>query len=271
MKPRTLDGKVNLDLREGKINNMDLMYEIASAGKFLAVGRKMKPFTDLVQLTGDLDINDGVVRTDNLKAVISDGRMAASGTANLVDQSLNLRVTAVLSKEFSEEAGGTNVGGYLTTALANKNGELVVPLIVTGTFEKPRFAPDLGKIAQMKLENLAPTLSNPGELTSVLGAILGKKGKDGKEPGTEGEGQQDVLGGILDSLGGKKKKDEKQATTKEGEPAADKQPPAKPTSPLEEILGTLTGKKKTTKQAPAQPPAQPEKKEEPQQPPEQPK
>ncbi|MGH9600745.1 MAG: AsmA family protein, partial [Terriglobales bacterium] len=252
---RTLDGKVALDLRDGKINNMDLMYEIASAGKFLAVGRKMKPFTDLVQLTGDLDINDGRVRTDNLKAVISDGRMAASGAASLVDQSLNLRVTAVLSKEFSEEVGGTGVGGYLATALANKNGELVVPLIVTGTFEKPRFAPDLGKIAQMKLENLAPTLSNPGELTSVLGAILGKKGKDGKqEPGAEGEaGPQDALGGILETLGGKKKKDDQQTTSKEGEPAPDKQP-AEPSSPLEEILGTLTGKKKQpAKPAPAQP------------------
>ncbi len=269
---RTLDGKVNLDLREGKINNMDLMHEIASAGKFLAVGRKMKPFTDLVQLAGDLEINDGVVRTDNLKAVISDGRMAATGTANLVDQSLNLRVTAVLSKEFSEEVGGSNVGGYLTTALANKNGELVVPLIVTGTFENPRFAPDLGKIAQMKLENLAPTLSNPGELTSVLGAILGKKGKDGKqEPGAEGEASpQDALGGILETLGGQKKKDEKQTTQKDGEPAADKQP-AEPSSPLEEILGTLTGKKKASKQTPSQPPAQPQKTEEQQQPPEQPK
>jgi AsmA protein len=265
---RTLDGKVNLDLREGKINNMDLMYEIASAGKFLAVGRKMKPYTDLVQLAGDLDINDGVVRTDNLKAVISDGRMAATGTANLVDQSLNLRVTAVLSKEFSEEAGGTNVGGYLTTALANKNGELVVPLIVTGTFEKPRFAPDLGKIAQMKLENLAPTLSNPGELTSVLGAILGKKGKDGKqEPGADGDAApQDPLGGILDALGGKKKKEEPKDSTGTSEPTAEKQPAS---SPLEDILGTLTGKKKTTP-GPSQPASQPPKQEE-QKPPEQPK
>jgi len=169
--------------------------------------------------------------------------------------------------------GGTGVGGYLTTALANKNGELVVPLIVTGTFEKPRFAPDLGKIAQMKLENLAPTLANPGELTSVLGAILGKKGKDGKqEPGAEGEGQQDVLGGILETLGGKKKKEEeKQTTPKEGEPNADTQP-AQPTSPLEDILGTLTGKKKPAKQTPTQPPPQQQKPEDQQQqPPEQPK
>ncbi len=242
---RTLDGKVALDLRDGKINNMDLLYEIASAGKFLAVGRKMKPFTDLAQLSGDLDIQDGVLRTNNLKAVISEGRMAATGTASLVDQSLDLRVTAVLSKEFSAEVGGIGVGGYLTTALANKNGELVVPLLVTGTFEKPRFAPDLKKIAQMKLENLAPTLSNPGELTSVLGAILGKKGGNEESAGGEGsKGSEGALGEILDALGGKKQPpDSQQPQTEKDDPAA-KKGPAQPANPLEEILGALTGQKK---------------------------
>ncbi|MGH6629475.1 MAG: hypothetical protein ACREB3_07065, partial [Burkholderiales bacterium] len=147
--------------------------------------------------------------------------------------------------------------------------------IVTGTFEKPRFAPDLGRIAQMKLENLAPTLSNPGELTSVLGAILGKKGKDGKqEPGAASQGSQDPLGGILDALGGKKKKeDQKDGTAKPGEPVADKQP-AQTSSPLEDILGTLTGKKKQppAKSAPAQPAStEPQKPADQQQPPEQPK
>jgi hypothetical protein len=178
----------------------------------------------------------------------------------------------VLSKEFSEEAGGTNIGGYLTTALANKNGELVVPLIVTGTFEKPRFAPDLGKIAQMKLENLVPTLSNPGELTSMLGAILGKKAKNGKQdPGAEGQaGSESVLSDFLNALGGRKKKQEEKQAPPVGEPGASKQP-AQPASPLEDILGTLTGKKKPAKQTPAQPPPQQQKPGEPQQPPEQPK
>ena len=56
----------------------------------------------------------------------------AQGAANLADQTLNMHVMAVLSKEFSQRVGGTNVGGYLQTALANKNGELVIPVIVTG-------------------------------------------------------------------------------------------------------------------------------------------
>jgi len=188
-------------------------------------------------------------------------------------------VIAVLSKEFSEEVGGAGVGGYLTTALANKNGELVVPLVVTGTFEKPRFAPDLKKIAEMKLENLAPTLSNPGELTSVLGAIFGKKGKEGKqqEPAAEGEGSkasQDPLGGILETLGGKKqpKGEPQPAQKEEGKEPAAEEGSAQPANPLEEILGTLTGqKKKPAKKTSTAPQESAPQEQPPQQPPEQPK
>ena len=53
---------------------------------------------------------------------------------NLADQSLNLHVTAVLNKALSQNVGGTKVGGFMNTALANNQGELVIPVIVTGTF-----------------------------------------------------------------------------------------------------------------------------------------
>ena len=52
-----------------------------------------------------------------------------------------MHVTAVLSKGFSQSVGGTGVGGYLNTALANKNGELVIPVILTGSMNHPRFRP----------------------------------------------------------------------------------------------------------------------------------
>lgn len=241
---RSLDGSVVLDLRDGKIANMDLLYEIANAAKFLAYKQKMRPFTDVASLTGQVDLQDGVARTQNLKAVISEGTLAATGSSSLVDQSLNLRVTAVLSPEFSKEVGGTSVGGYLTTALANRKGELVVPLIVTGTFEKPRFAPDVEKIARMKLENLVPSLSDPGGLTQgILGAILGKKETPDGSQQPQGEAAE-----------------------------AKKEPAAPATNPLEDVLGAILGQQQKKKEqkpsqpAPQQPPAEQEQK-----PPEQPK
>ncbi|HXE89534.1 MAG TPA: AsmA family protein [Terriglobales bacterium] len=239
---RSLDGSVVLDLRDGKIANMDLVYEVANAAKFLGFKRTPRPYTEVSSLTGQVDLQNGVARTENLKAVISEGTLAATGSASLVDQSLNLRVTAVLTPEFSKEVGGTSVGGYLTTALANKKGELVVPLIVTGTFEKPRFAPDVEKIARMKLENLVPSLSDPGGLTQgILGAILGKKEKGEAQP--QGEPEQTE---------------------------AKKEPAQQPANPLEDLLGNILGQQKKKEQKPAQPPPQqPARQEE--EPPEQPK
>ena len=242
---RSLDGSVVLDLRDGKIANMDLLYEIANAAKFLAYKQKMRPFTNVASLTGHVDLKNGVARAENLKAVISEGTLAATGSASLVDQSLNLRVTAVLSPEFSKEVGGTSVGGYLTTALANNKGELVAPLIVTGTFEQPRFAPDFEKIARMKLENLAPSLSDPGGLTQgILGAILGKKDKTGSGQQPPGEPEQ--------------------TETK-------KEPAAKPANPLEDVLGAILGQQKKKEQKPAQPAPQQQPSGQEEKPPEQPK
>src|SRR5437660_799356 len=148
-----------------------------------------------------MNIQNGVAQTNDFKAFIDDGTIAAQGAANLADQSLNMHVMAVLNKEFSQRVGGTNIGGYLQTALSNKNGELVIPVIVTGTFQNPHFAPDLQKIAQMKLDNLVPTLSNPGALGSILGGVMGNNKQQGTnaQPGQK----QDTVGQILGALGGK--------------------------------------------------------------------
>ncbi len=131
-------------------------------------------------------MKNGLAQTNNLKAVIDGGTMAAAGLINLADQSLNLHVTAVLNKALSQQVGGTQVGGFMNTALANNQGELVLPVIVTGTFQHPQVAPDVQQIAKMKLDNLLPTSKNPGQLTTgILGAILGNKNQNGNASGAQ--------------------------------------------------------------------------------------
>ena len=158
-------------------------------------GNAEQTFTNLVKLTGAFDINNGIAQTNNLQAVIDGGTLAAQGTANLADQSLNMHVTAVLTKSMSEKVGGTTIGGYMSTALANANGELVIPVVVTGTLQKPQVAPDLKKIAEMKLRNIVPTGSNPAQATAgILGQVMGNKEQKGGVGGTVAQ--------ILGTLGG---------------------------------------------------------------------
>jgi len=127
----------------------------------------------------------------------------------------------VLNQGFSQRVGGSQIGGFMSTALANSKGELVIPALVTGTFEHPRFEPDVGAIAQMKLHNLLPTAGNPGALTSgILGALTGKGGGRG----------------ILDAISGKQ-------AGASAQPSDQKQPGA-----LQQIMDALHKDKPAPKQ-----------------------
>lgn len=236
---RTLNGTASIDLQNGKLANVDLLKEIASVGKFLQIGRSSQNFTNLVQMAGTLAIHNGVASTNNLKAVIDGGTLAADGLMNLVDQTLNMHLTAVLNKDYSQKVGGSQIGGFMNTALANNRGELVVPVIVTGTFAHPSFAPDVQKIAQMKINNLLPTSANPGQLTSgVLGSLLGKNGQS--------SGGQGGLQGVLGALSGKQQNNN--APTTDNNNAAQPQQQS-PQGAIGDLLNRL-GKKKQQQPAP---------------------
>jgi uncharacterized protein involved in outer membrane biogenesis len=180
----TLSGRVSLNLKDGKIANVDLLHHLSTIGQFNQTAQAIEPFTQLNQLSGNFDIRNGVAQTNDLKASISAGSMAASGVVDLAREQLNLHLTAVLSSNYSQSVGGTGIGGFLNTALANANGELVIPVLVTGTFQNPQFAPDLQRVAEMKLKNVLPGVDNPAALTKgILGQVL--RGKPG-QPGQSG-------------------------------------------------------------------------------------
>ncbi len=195
---KSLNGSMALNLTKGKLVGIDMLHQLATVGKFLQGGQKAdQGFTNIVQLTGNFDVRNGVAQTNNLKALIDGGTLGAVGAVNLADQSLNMRVTAVLSKAMSDMVGGTGIGGFMNTALANNKGELVIPVIVTGTFQHPSIAPDLQQLAQMKLQNMLPTSANPGALsTGILGAIMGQKGGQQQQQQGQQGGLQGILGGI---------------------------------------------------------------------------
>lgn len=180
---RTLNGKLIIYLAQGRLGGINLMNEIAAAGRFIGFAGQAAPFTDIVSLTGDVLVRDGVAASDNLMLRMQGGSLAAAGNVNLADESIDLRVTAVLERETSQQAGGSRVGGYLTTALINSRGEIVIPAMLTGTLSKPRFTPDAARFARMKMENVLPAAAGAVDLVkgkasgkSVLQTILGNTG-----------------------------------------------------------------------------------------------
>ncbi len=211
---RALNGTVDLNFNNVKYSGANISHELSTIAGFLnpnAGSQSTAGVTNISKMTGNILVKSGIAQTNNLNAALDIGNVGASGTANLVDQTLNLRVTAVLSQAASQKAGGNSVGGFMQTALANNQGELVVPAIVTGTFSNPKFAPDVQQIAQMKLKGMVPNLQNPGSLAGALQGLLGgqKPNPAGTQPQTQQQQQeqpQNPLDQVIGLFGKKKKK-----------------------------------------------------------------
>src|SRR6185437_12396288 len=245
---RTLNDTFNLDLTKGRIVGIDLLHQLGNVGKFLSgTPASSQPATNLLKLTGTFNVHNGLAQTNNLQALIEGGSLGATGAVNLVTNALNLHLTAVLSKWFSNKVGGTNVGGFMNTALANPQGELVIPVLVTGTFQHPIVAPDVQKLAQMKLQRMLPTTANPA-LGQAVGTLLG--GKNGQKPN---------VGNILGAIAGQAQRQQPAnsgqapAQPQPGQTQNQQQPKA---NPLGNVLNQIFGGKKQQQQ---QPPPQPQK------------
>ena len=217
---QTLNGPFSFTLSNGKLTKLDLVNELGKIAKFTGGGAGgAKGYTSISSMSGTFDVRNGVANTNDLKATLDVGSMAAAGTINLMNEALAMHLTAVLSKAYSQSVGGAGVGGYLNTALGNNNGELVLPVIISGTMSHPAVAPDVQKIAQMKLNNIIPNaagiLGGKGGAGGIVGALLGggsqQQNQQGQPAGkqaqpTQQEQLQDALGGLF---GGKKKKNPK--------------------------------------------------------------
>jgi AsmA protein len=167
---KALNGTINLNFNNVRYAGVDAAHELTSLLGSGKAAQKDQGFTNVLKMTGAILVKNGIAQTNNLQAALDIGNVGAIGTADLASQTLNMQV-----KAFSQQVGSGGVGSIMNAALANSQGELVIPATVTGTFQKPRFAPDVQKMAQMKLKGLLPTGANP--LGSLLGGLTGQKGQ----------------------------------------------------------------------------------------------
>ncbi|MCZ2149816.1 MAG: AsmA family protein [Bryobacterales bacterium] len=197
---RSLNGTIGLRLNDGRLTGVNILNELSRIGQFLGYAPKGGAITNILLLTGTMQIRDGLASTDDLKLAFDGGSLGASGSLGLADQSIKMKVLSVLSKQASDRFGGSKAGGYLTTALANSKGELVIPCLVSGSMAKPIFVPDGAEFAKLKAQSLLPSAGNPlGAASGIIGAIEG-----GKKEGAKGVG-----GALLDMLGGGRKNEQK--------------------------------------------------------------
>jgi uncharacterized protein involved in outer membrane biogenesis len=176
---RAMNGTMNLDFNALRISGFDVAHELGVIAGFVGPNSSSSKLTDILKLSGRIAVKNGIAQTDDVKAETSMGKLGATGTADLVNQTLNLKLLAVLPKDSAEKVGGTRIGGYMRTALSNNEGELLIPALITGPIKEPKFAPDVQTFVQMQKQRFIPGYQ-PGQkpadtIKGILGGILGGK------------------------------------------------------------------------------------------------
>jgi AsmA protein len=158
---KTLNGSIAFSLAKGELKNVNIQSELAKAGQLLGNSSLTNTgnSTPIKELSGTLNIANGVATTNNLKGALDNVSLTATGTFNLVNQDVNMHATATLP-------GSSGLG----VVLANNKGQTVVPVIVTGNMNHMNFVPDVAAIAKMRV----------GSLGGLLGAATGQQ-QDGKQ------------------------------------------------------------------------------------------
>jgi len=151
---KTLDGKGQFLFTNGAIKGIDLagMARNAKAAFGLAKEGEQKPKTDFSELNAPFTITKGLVNTTGTTMNSPFLRVQATGKANLVDESLDFRVEP-------------KVVGTLKGQGDTKEREgITVPILVTGTFSSPSFAPDMKGVLEKTIQDrlLAPKDASKG-------------------------------------------------------------------------------------------------------------
>ena len=169
---QTLNGDGQLQFNDGAIVGIDLagMVRNAKAAFGLAQKPSERPRTDFAELSSPFTLKNGIFNTPQTSLKSPLIRVVAAGTANLVSEALDFRVEPKV------------VGTIKGQGDTDQRSGLMVPVLVTGTFSKPQFAPDLAGMAKKQLEE------------TILGS-----GQDGQKLDKENleETAKGVLKGIL--------------------------------------------------------------------------
>ena len=153
---QTLNGRGNFNLSNGAIRGIDLTAMIANVktafGLIETIGGP-KPRTEFSEMKVPFTMTNGRFTTTDAALVSSLLRVRAAGTADLVAETLDFRLEP------------TVVGTIKGQGDIEKRSGIMVPVLVSGTFSRPIFRPDLERRIQ---ERLREALTDPEKFRESL-------------------------------------------------------------------------------------------------------
>jgi len=144
---KTLSGGGAFTVRDGAYKGVNLGL-LARQGEVLlnaARGKRTKSVegstqTDFSELSGTFKVDGGVIRNDDLAMKAPLLRLAGQGTADLGSERIDYTLNASLVETSKGQEGKDT----------EKLDGITVPIRVTGTFDEPRFVPDLAAVAKQR-------------------------------------------------------------------------------------------------------------------------
>ena len=103
--------------------------------------------TDFSELGGSFTIDKGVLTNSDLKMLSPLLRVTGAGKVNILEKTLNYRVEPKIAASLEGQGGQADVKG------------IEVPLLITGPWSAPRFAPDVASMIQNR-ENIESTIKS---------------------------------------------------------------------------------------------------------------
>jgi AsmA protein len=157
----SLGGSADLSFTNGAIIGVNVAGLLRNIGQGKLSGLSSSPTekTDFSEMTSSWAINNGVARNSDLKLVGPLIRVTGAGAVKLGERSIDYTLKTKIVADARGQGGPIDIGG------------LEVPIKITGPWEKPKFAPDVGGV-----------LKDPDKAVETIKQI-GKqfKGKDAKE------------------------------------------------------------------------------------------
>jgi AsmA protein len=177
---KSLNGGGEILFNDGAIKGIDLagMVRNAKAAFGLAEVGGEKPRTDFSELRVPFTAARGVVSTEETTLTSPLIRLTAKGDANLPKETLDFRIDPKFVTTLKGQGDEAERSG------------ITVPILVSGTFSSPKFAPDLKSLLKQGLEGKLP---KPSDIKETLQKTL-----EGETKSLE-EGAKDLMKGLFKS------------------------------------------------------------------------
>lgn len=169
-----LAGRAEAAFTDGAITgfNVGKVVRGLGQGKLTGLQQSAAEKTDFSQLSATFDIVDGIATNQDLTLLSPLLRVTGAGRVMMPERQIDYLVKPKLVSEASGQGGALDLGG------------IEVPVKITGSWDRPSFAPDLSKIdagqAAKAVEQIGKSLKgkNAGEIVDDL---FGKDSKEGQK------------------------------------------------------------------------------------------